>query len=289
MSRRPSFGVVVLTQGRRPDELSRALRGVLGQRGVDLDVVVVGNGWEPSGLPPGVSAVGLADNVGIPAGRNAGVAHVSGDLLFFLDDDACLPDPDALARVAALFEVHTDLGVVQPRVIDPEGRPAPRRWTPRLHVGDPARSSDVTALWEGAVAIRRALFERIGGWAGEFFYAHEGIDLAWAAWDAGVRVRYQGDIVVHHPAVAPTRHADLYRLSARNRVFLARRRLPLPMAILYLLIWSVLTVSRVRGRTALRQSLRGAIEGFRGDAGPRRPMSWLTIVRMTRAGRPPLI
>lgn len=284
-----TYGVVVLTQGCRPDELAAGLKSLLAQSGVELDIVVVGNGWAPTGLPDGVRGIALPRNVGIPAGRNAGVPHVRGELLFFLDDDARLRDADTLARLAAMFAAQPDLGLVQPRVLDPDGRAAPRRWTPRLHVGDPARPSDVTALWEGAVAIRRELFDRIGGWAGEFCYAHEGIDLAWAVWDAGYRVHYAGDVEVLHPVIAPTRHAEFYRLQVRNRVFLARRRLPVPLAALYLLVWALLTVARTRELTALRQSWRGLRDGLRADAGPRRPMSWHTVWRMTRAGRPPLI
>jgi len=96
------IGVVVLTTGRRPEELALALDSVLAQRGVDLDPVVVGNGWEPEGLPDGVRGVGLAVDQGAPAGRNAGVPHVDGELVFFLDDDASLAEPDALAQVADL-------------------------------------------------------------------------------------------------------------------------------------------------------------------------------------------
>lgn len=286
---RPAYGVVVLTQGRRPDDLAAAIASVQAQQDVVLDVVVVGNGWAPSGLPAGVRAVALPENVGIPAGRNAGVGSVSGDLLFFLDDDARLRDADTLARLAAMFAEHADIGLIQPRVVAPDGQAAPRRWTPRLRVGDPARSSDITAIWEGAVAVRRDLFERIGGWPAGFFYAHEGIDLAWAVWAAGARVRYAGDVVAVHPVIPPTRHAGFYRLSARNRIFLARRRLPAPLAVAYVVVWTGLTLARTRSRAALGEAWRGAVDGIRADPGPRRPMSWRTVWRMTRAGRPPLI
>ena len=99
-----TVGAVVLTQGRRPTELAAALESLAIQRDVELDIVVVGNGWEPSGLPDGVHSVGLEIDRGIPAGRNAGVGAVDGELLFFLDDDARLAAPDALARVAARFD-----------------------------------------------------------------------------------------------------------------------------------------------------------------------------------------
>ena len=129
---------------------------------------MVGNAWEPEGLPEGVRGVGSAENLGIPAGRNLGVPHTSGELLFFLDDDASLAAPDALARVAERFAADPALGLLQLRVAPRDGGASARDWVPRLRVGDPARSSDVTAVWEGAVAMRRSVFEAVGGWPGDF-------------------------------------------------------------------------------------------------------------------------
>jgi GT2 family glycosyltransferase len=144
---KPSFGCVVLTQGHRPDDLRMALDSLLRQAGVEVDVVVVGNGWEPGGLPDGVRGVGLPEDVGIPAGRNAGVPHVRGELLFFLDDDASIVDPDALERVARLFEAEPDVGLVQLRVEPREGGVGPRDWVPRLRRGQSGRPGDVTLVW----------------------------------------------------------------------------------------------------------------------------------------------
>jgi GT2 family glycosyltransferase len=180
-----SVGAIVLTQGRRPAELAAAVASLLAQRGVELDVVVVGNGWVPEGLPDGVKAVHLPVDAGIPGGRNAGVPAVSGNLLFFLDDDARLPAADALARVEARFDAEPDVGLLQLRVAPSTPGVPPRDWVPRLRVGDPSRPSDVTAVWEGAVAMPRAVFERVGGWPAEFRFAHEGIDLAWRVLDTG--------------------------------------------------------------------------------------------------------
>ena len=196
------------------------------QTGVETDVVVVGNGWQPEGLT--VRTVALAEDRGIPAGRNAGVGAVGGELLFFLDDDARLASPDALARVAERFE-DPGLGMLQLRVRSSDGGPAPRDWVPRLRVGDPARSSEVTAVWEGAVAVRRTVFEQAGGWPEVFRFAHEGVDLAWRVMDTGRRVEYAGDIEVLHPSYRTAPHDYSAYYGARNRVFLARRNLPLPL------------------------------------------------------------
>ena len=283
------IGVVVLTMGTRQADLAHALESLLRQRDVELDVVVVGNGWTPTHLPEGVRGLSLADNLGIPAGRNAGVPLVGGDLLFFLDDDAALADDDTLARIARRFAEHPRLGLVQPRVVDASGRAAPRRWVPRLRVGDPARPGFAMNVWEGAVAIRRGCFEAAGGWPATFFYAHEGIDLAWRVWDSGATVWYAGDIVVNHPAINPTRHAMYFRLNARNRVWLALRNLPGPVVPVYLFSWVVITMVRVRSLRDLRTWFCGFREGFAGGYGERRPMKWRTVVRMALAGRPPVV
>jgi GT2 family glycosyltransferase len=283
------FGVVVLTQGKRRNDLGRAIESLQSQQGVESDIIVVGNGWEPSGLPSGVRTLALPKNVGIPAGRNAGAPLVSGELLFFLDDDARLPDVDVLHRMAVRFAADPALGLIQPRVVDPDGKPTPRRWIPRVRVGDPARSSPAMSVWEGAVAIRREVFDRTGGWPEPFWYAHEGIELAWRVWDAGFHVRYDGAIEVHHPVIEPTRHAEFYRYQARNRVWLARRNLPTAIGVAYVLVWIVVSCLRLRSKEAFLETVRGYWLGVSQSCGQRKRMSWGTILRMARAGHPPLI
>lgn len=285
----PRIGCVVLTQANRPDELRRAVDSVLRQRDVDVDVVVVGNGAEPPDMSDQVRVLTLPENLGIPAGRNAGIDKVGGDLVLFLDDDAALAGDDFLAKAARLFDVDPTLGVAQPMVLDPAGGPIPRRFVPRLRVGDPARGGDITALWEGACLARRAALAEAGPWPGEFFYMHEGVDLAWRVMDAGYAVRYCTDLTAYHPSVTPERHAEGRFLSARNRVWLARRNLPVAVGVAYVAIWFVLETLRLRRVAAAREHLRGYWAGLRSPCGPRRPISWRTVWRMTRLGRPPVI
>jgi GT2 family glycosyltransferase len=228
--------------------------------------------------------------VGIPGGRNAGVGAVSGELLFFLDDDARLPSADALERVAARFAAEPDVGLLQLRVAPSTPGVPPRDWVPRLRVGDPARSSDVTAVWEGAVAMPRAVFEQVGGWPAEFRFAHEGIDLAWRVLDTGKRVLYAGDIAATHPVYATAPHDYSAYHGARNRMWLARRHLPLPVAVVYVLSFVLRTLPLLyRSRAKLRAAARGYRDGLRGPCGPRKPLRAKTMWRMTRAGRPPVL
>jgi GT2 family glycosyltransferase len=285
----PSLSCVVLTMGNRPAELARALDSVLAQEGDPVEIVVVGNGADVAGLPERVRFLRLPENAGIPGGRDAGARVATGELVLFLDDDGWLPERGTVEHLRGVFAAEPVLGIVSMRIVDPESGRSMRRHVPRLRARDPMRSSRVTTFLGGASVVRRAVLEQCGPLPAGFFFAHEETDLAWRALDAGWDIRYDAGAVMCHPATSPGRH-DLYlRLTARNRVWLARRNLPAPLVPAYLLVWCVLTVARSRDTTALGIWVRGFIEGWRTDPGPRRPMAWRTVVRMTRLGRPPVI
>ena len=279
-----------LSQGRRPEDLAHGLATLLAQRDVELDVVCVGNGWVPTGLPEGVRPVALPENVGIPAGRDRGAEQVQGEWIFFLDDDASLPSATFLADAVAFLRARPDVGLLQPRVVDPTGVASPRRWVPRLRKGDPGRSGPVFSVWEGATLLPRDVFDACDGWGEPYFYAHEGIELAWRVWGQGRTTWYAGDLVAHHPAIDPARHREYYRLNARNRVWLAKRNLPWPLVPVYVASWTGVQLLRWwRRPRLLRTWLAGQAEGWRTSPGGRRSVGWRGVLRMARAGRPPVV
>jgi GT2 family glycosyltransferase len=280
---------VILTMGNRPAELERAIESTEALRGDGVDVVVVGNGADVPAVPSGVTTIRLAENVGIPAGRNAGVDACTGDVVLFLDDDGWYPDADLADHVAGRFAADPALAVLSFRVVDPDGGPGARWHVPRLRAGDPARSSQVTTFSGGACAIRRSAYLEAGGLPGAFFFMHEEIDLAWRLIDRGYRIEYDADARMCHPPVPNSRHAGFYRIEARNRVLLARRNLPWPLAGLFLFDWLAVTAARERSSPALREWLGGFADGWRMDPGRRQPISARTVWRMTRLGRPPVI
>jgi GT2 family glycosyltransferase len=284
-----TLSCVILTMGDRPAEVNRAIDSVLAQRGTQVELVVVGNGTDLPGLPAGVRAVRLPENVGVAAGRNAGVRACSGDVVLFLDDDGWYQDPDLACHVLGRFAKDPALAVLSMRVVDPDGGPGARWHVPRLRAGDPGRSSVVTTFLGGACAIRRAAYLEAGGYPGTFFYAHEETDLAWRLMDLGYRLEYDAAARMCHHALPNARHATFRRRDGRNRVLLARRNLPWPLAAVYLANWTALTVARERSPANLRPWFAGFTEGWRTDPGQRRPISLRTAWRMTRAGRPPVI
>lgn len=283
----PTVGVALLSMGNRPAELAAALEALGRQEGVEMDVMLVGNGWDPIDVPSWVRTRYSPENLGVTAGRNLAAAMTKGEYIFFYDDDGRLPAPDVIRRM--VDQMEPDVAVVQGRGVDPTGRPSPRRWVPRLRKAAEMEGGDVAVFWEAMALVRRSAFNEVGGWCPEFFFGHEGTDLAMRLIDAGWRIRYVPEIVVHHPATPASRHSHHFHTTMRNRVWVAKRNIPAPLFPIYMGLWTAATLVRVRSVDALRNFARGLREGFATKTpGGRKPLKWRTAVRMTKLGRPPV-
>lgn len=280
--------------GKRPRELQNAVDSLKAQQNVTLDIVIVGNGWDPGASFRSEKTLYLPENLGIPSGRNAGAKEVTGSFLFFLDDDVLLHDPMTLFKMKQLMADRPEVGLIQPRVISlTENEKTPSRWIPRLRIGDEERSSVATSLWEGATAIDQRLFNAIGGWPEPFFYAHEGIELVWRVIDQGRIPWYAADIRVKHPVINPARHDYYFFLNARNRVWLAKRNLRFPFSFLYPITWLLLSLVRIREKKGLVAWIKGFTTGLStsGVDGNKqmKKLGWRTHWKLLRFGRPPII
>ncbi len=289
-----SVGAVIITMGNRPQELRALLDSVAKQDGDPVEVVVVGNGAPVPDVPDGVRTIELPENLGIPGGRNVGIeafgpGGTDVDILLFLDDDGLLANTDTAQLCRDAFAADPELGIISFRIADPETGETQRRHVPRLRASDPMRSSRVTTFLGGANAVRTKVIAEVGPLPGEFFYAHEETDLAWRALNAGWMIDYRSDMVLLHPTTAPSRHAVYHRMVARNRVWLARRNLPALLVPVYLGVWMLLTLARRPSAPALKAWFGGFKEGWTTPCGPRTPMKWRTVWRLTRLGRPPVI
>jgi hypothetical protein len=286
------IGVAVLTMGTRPLELDALLESVAKQDVRPTRTVVVGNGTPLPELPEWVTPVELEENLGVSGGRNVALARLREfgdvDVVVDLDDDGLLVSNDVFGRIQDLYERDPRLGIAGFRIADETGL-TQRRHVPRLRSGDPMRGGPVTTFLGGGHALSSSMLDEIGGWPDAFFFTHEETDLAWRALDAGWRVEYVPDLLLQHPKTSPARHAVYHRMTARNRVWLARRRLPAPLIPVYLGTWILLTLLRGRSPAGLKAWAGGFAEGLRTPCGRRRPMRWRTVWRMTRLGRPPVI
>ncbi|OAH11924.1 glycosyltransferase family 2 protein [Streptomyces jeddahensis] len=288
----PRLGVAIVTMGNRPKEVDALLEAVAKQDVQPSRIVVVGNGSPLPEFPGDVTVIELDDNLGCPGGRNVAISRLRAfgdvDVVIELDDDGLLVDADVFRTVQQLFASDPRLGIVGFRIADEYGE-TQRRHVPRLRAKDPMRRGLVTAFLGGGHAFAMRMLDEIGDWPADFFFCHEETDLAWRALDAGWKILYEPGLLLQHPKTSPARHAVYHRMTARNRVWLARRRLPYPLIPVYLGTWTLLTLARTRSLGGLRAWAGGFMEGVRTPCGPRRAMRWATVWRMTRLGRPPVI
>ena len=179
---------------------------------------------------------------------------------------------------------------VEPR--EPGGARS-RDWVPRLRVGDPRTSGDVAALWEGAVAIPRDLFERVGRWPEEFRFVHEGVDLAWRVLDAGPRVRYarRASPSRIRPAERPP-SATATRRSTRPATASSSpaATCPLPLGALFVASFVLRTLPGLRtARAAAQRAGAATAPGCASRAGRAGGCARARSGAMTRLGRPPIL
>lgn len=282
---------VVLTTGNRPEALRHALRSLAHATDGACPIVVVANGAPDLVVPaqPGVRIEVTEENLGVPGGRDLGLRATGATVVGFLDDDAVLRTD--VAGFMRMFELDPDLGAVSFRIVDEDGRSTGRH-VPRPGGADPELGGPVTHFLGGACAIRRAAYDQAGGYFSSLFYGHEEIELSWRLIDAGWGIRYAADVEVFHPRTEISRHEDGWRLTGRNRVWIARRTLPWPVAIVHVTVWLALGFVRAPGLRCRCSYLAGWYRGWRTrwtDGSPRRPIAWATVWRLTRLGRPPVV
>jgi GT2 family glycosyltransferase len=177
------------------------------------EIVVVSDGPGTAVDSPGVRLVTRAHG-GAGAARNTGMAETSGELVCFLDDDA-IPPPGWLTALVEGALRHPDApllgGAVRPRYEAPPPRTCAGHELAGARLDEGPRDADTQEVWGCNMALRRADFERLGGFDERLALGED--------WDYGRRVIESGGRIVYLPEawIEHRRLADDLRL----------RRLPL--------------------------------------------------------------
>ncbi|WP_309134366.1 glycosyltransferase family 2 protein [Cellulomonas sp.] len=232
MPDRPVVDVVMLAYGDEP-HLDDALAAVAASAGVEVRLTLVDNGCTRDDVAALADAHGArllrpGRNLGFTGGVNLGAGAGTAPFLALVNSDAVV-DPGALAALTAVAS-QPDIGIASgdirladdPAVMNSAGNP--------LHVlglswagglGDPAtaheEARDVASASGATLVLRRATWERLGGFPDAFFAYQEDLELSWRVWQAGLRVRFvPGAVSRHHYAFG--RHARKMYLLERNRL-----------------------------------------------------------------------
>lgn len=194
------MAVAIASRG-RPALVRAAVASVSAQVRPPRELVVVNDGGavadtafadlRAAGAPVPVRVASLAARRGHVVARNLAVALCRGDAVALLDDDD-LWLPDHLADVAAALEAGADLAYSDAELVYVDrrrGLPAPVL-DRRLFAldADAAFMRRYNPVVPSGMAVRRSLFERLGGFRVESGH-HWDWDFLLRAVDAGARVR----------------------------------------------------------------------------------------------------
>jgi glycosyltransferase involved in cell wall biosynthesis len=200
------YSILLATVG-RTTELHRLLQSLAQQTWRDFEVIVIDQNSDDR----------LVEVLGAYARRfpirhihsarghsrafNAGLAHVTGEIVALPDDD-CWYDPDLLERVARFFRKNPEWSGLTGREIAEPGFSSGGRWD--------RRAGPVTAqnVWRRAITfsifLRRAMVDRflfdecLGVGAGSPWGAGEETDYLLRAIDQGHRIYYDPTLCIWH-------------------------------------------------------------------------------------------
>ena len=224
---RPAIDLIVATLG-RSHTLGDFLSSVAGQSYSNVRVLVVDQNRDDR-LDPvlapfegRLAMVRLRSSPGLSKARNVGLAHVTGDVVAFPDDDCRYP-PSLLAEVIAEFESHPEWAGISVRALDSRGRSSSMLWD--RSAGPIGRYS----IWRRAISfgifLRSSAVDAVGGFSEEL---GQGSGTPWGSGEesdfllrvvaAGYDVHYEPSLHVTHESPQPTtgpedrRKAYLYGL-----------------------------------------------------------------------------
>lgn len=226
--------VVMVAYGAE-DWLERAVDAALGSTGIEVGVVIVDNGCTDGGVErvshrEGVTVVSPVENLGFAGGCNLGVRHARGDTVVLLNCDAIVEETalSALVGVAQRDEVGIATASVRlaaaPDSLNSAGNAihfTGFSWSGCFNelASAHADERDAFAASGAAMAMRREVWEELGGFDEHYFAYYEDADLSVRCWQGGWTIRYVPKAVVLHRYEFSRHDTKLY-LAERNRLLL---------------------------------------------------------------------
>jgi glycosyltransferase involved in cell wall biosynthesis len=180
----------------------------------------------------GATALRLPRNAGPSSARNFGAKHATGDILFFVDADV-LVAPGAVKRVVHTFEARPEIAAVFGSYdAEPRASGFVSQYRNLLHHQvHQAGQTAASTFWGACGAIRRSVFEALGGFdQQEFPRCIEDIELGYRLRQAGHRILLDKELQGKHLKRWTLRsmiRTDIYcRAMPWTRLVLQTRRTP---------------------------------------------------------------
>jgi GT2 family glycosyltransferase len=298
----PDLSVIVVSY-QCAEALTDCLESLAGcPWGVSTEVIVIDNGSTDGTADrvrrrfSGVRLIANAANRGFAAANNQGLAVAGGRHILFLNPDTRV-HPGALDRIVEALDADATIGALGPQLVDANGaiQPSTRgfpTWTSLLHRHTPlrllgvlggayrryrmtgfdfTRPADVDQVMGAAMAMPRAVLDRVGTMDERFFLYFEEVDLCRRIKAAGYRVRFDPSGQITHTGGESTAAVASHHLLYRGLFKYVRKwHGPLTGRLMVAVLWAGMIV-RELGLLATNLGAAGVMAAFgRRDASRRR-------------------
>jgi GT2 family glycosyltransferase len=224
---------------------------------------------------------------GCVVGRNILIAAAAHEIVLGLDDDSYPLEADFVSRLLTLFEQRPRLGVLS----------FPQRtneFPETLSATDFGPSYFAGTYINCACAIRRRVFQSLGGYPDFFFQAYDEPDYSLRCLEAGWEIFHETSLTVrHHFTPVMRNEMRTHRRQSRNEIWAVLLRCPAP----YILPVALFRAARQFGygwKRGLSWVIReplwwlDAIAGVPRCLSKRQPVPWRTYFAWMRLVRRPI-
>lgn len=218
----PTVSAIVLNY-RTPADTVRCTEALLRQTiASDIEIIIVDNhSCDHSlqilrgllGKGTSIQILETTKNIGYGRGNNLGAERAKGEFLLIINPDTTL-EPQALERMVQYLRAHSDIGILGPQLLLPNGKirdsfrtfPTPtdilikrsvlrfffrKRMSAYLQWGAHSQETrDVDWVVGACLLIRKKFFQELGGFDPRFFLFFEDTDLCRRCHAASKRVVY---------------------------------------------------------------------------------------------------
>ena len=244
----PLISIVVLNWNGK-ELLRNCLASIRAQDTADLEIIIADNNSSDGSAEfvrenyPGVSVLGLKENLGYTGANNAAARRARGAYLVFLNNDTRLA-PDFIRELFRFISDNPRAKIIAAREYSYDGKTfvSQRDGFDFLGYGCAFREGKTCIAPGCAFIIEKELFSRLGGFDEKMFIFHEEIDLCWRAFLVGEEVHPANGCRFYHltGGGVPTWTVRRRYLGERNNIrsILKNYSYPtlLPILLVYLLV-----------------------------------------------------
>jgi len=255
---------IIIISYNRPDDTLDLLQDIAALNNKELlsNVIILNNASTENYLPvitfvnlnPNIpfQFIDAPGNLGVSAGRNYATNFATGEILFYIDDDVNLKDPDSLQKIAIAFSVEKinerKLGIVSFKVLYSYNMQMQQTAFPHKQFNKYKDQHQFLTYYYAGCAhakLRQAWFDT-GPYPENFFYGMEEYDFSYRLLNKGYCIQYQDSLVVLHkesPLGRKTK-AEKLRMMWVNKSKVAWRYLPKKYFYSTAFMWSLQYLSK---------------------------------------------